>query len=1013
MKKVFILLTLFTIFLLSADHLLETQNSVKDRIKFDILKIKALINESNLTNKSDLVSQLNILNTETNSLVYPTVQEGFRAILPFDNALHKRVFSIYSHVLNLYTHNNLFVWHTPKNEKLGLYETPVNNMSSLHIKMMNNEYRYETFNISNGSTLDKTVNLSISNIPTNTDIKIFKGEFVDGRRIDPSFVSGWYKYLPGGVRNKGGTDALVELTAPYQVTIPSGTTKQIMLLVKTNNTVAGTYPIDIHLNSTANISQEQIRLNLKVSYIKLSKIDYSLTLYDYIADKRYVVTDSNQEALIETHNNHYGDTPITILSLPNRGSWDENGTFIGVYNFDILDNLINTFPNAKGYLIALRIGSDYNLREVSFISSKWEKAMGTWMKALSKHMVERGKNPSQLIVSVAEEAQTAESINKGVKFARAIKQYAPELTTFSTVHAKSGVSMAIGRELIDNLDSIAIARHHFYGNTSQANKLTSVEQTFYRNLRSDSNGKKELSFYGTDFSLSYSPEDRLLHISRDFYNNADGSSYWSLVDTGKNPSGWNMYPIYRPGRGKTRYSPLYIDATTVTTSRQWEAIREAQQNVKYAIMLKNIVKKLEAEGHLFDVAQKREIDEALNIVPLTASEVEIKRVKILSLLETLGLEGYNTAYLLRVKNGEISKKWNYAGDTITITATAPSKNYIFESWYSTHGLIANPTSTTTTFTMPESVSTVTAGFKYVGDEDFDKDGVLNVVDSDDDNDGVVDALDAFPFNPHETVDTDKDGIGNNADLDDDGDGFSDVDELANGTDPLDKNDYGGTTRILKIDTFTDFGEVTIGEQKVKLLTIRNEGNAPLTISDIIYLHPSNQNLFTFESWSGDIPAGASKSIAITYRPTSIALTEASLYIRSNKTSGVFQQELKGKGKKAVVIEPPVVDPPECTRIFKFLTKNTIPFNNGDTKTISIANNGSCDLTINYIRFHQKINESYRVVGMSIPQVIPPNGQLDIDIIYEPSNTAPIHQGLVYFGSDKTNRTSRSRFLKGN
>ena len=1001
MKKVFILLTIFTISLFSADHLLETQNSVKDRINFDILKIKTLVGESNLTNKIDLISQLNGLATETDSLVYPIVQEGFKAILPFDNALHKKVFSIYSHVLNLYMHNDLLIWHTPKNGKLDLYEIPKDNMSSLNITLMNNEYRYETFNISNGSLLDKTVNLTVLNIPSNTDIKIFKGEFVDGRRIDASFSTNWYTHLPGGVNNKGGTDALVELTAPYHVTIPSGTTKQITLLVKTDNTVAGNYPIDIHLNSTATISQETIRLNLKVSNIKLSKRDYSLTMYDYIAGKRYIVSDSNQEALINTHNNHYADIPIALLSLPDQGSWDENGTFIGIYNFAKLDTLLDTFPNATGYLVALRIRSNYNLREISFLSSKWEKAMGTFMKALSKHMVERGKNPSQLIVSVAEEAKTAENINKGVKFARAIKQYAPEITTFSTVHAKSGVSTAIGRELIDNLDVISIARHHFYGNTSEANRLTPEEQTFYRNLKSVSNGKKELSFYGTDFSLSYSAEDRLLHITRDFYNNADGSGYWSLVDTGKNPSGWNMYPIYRPGRGKTRYSPLYIDETSVTTSRQWEAIREAQQNNKYAIMLRNIVNKLESEGHVFDVLQKQQIDTALTIVPLTASEVEIRRVKILSLLETLGIEGYNTVYRLKVKNGESSKQWNYAGDTITITAIAPSKNHIFESWYSTNGIIENPTSMRTTFTMPKSVSTVTASFRYIGD------GISNAMDSD--NDGVVDELDAFPFNPLETVDTDNDGIGNNADLDDDGDGFSDVDELANGTNPLDKNDYSGTTRILTIDTFTDFGEVNIGEQKVKILTIRNEGNSPLTISDIIYLHPSNNNIFTFESWSGDIPAGESKSIAITYKPTSTVRTEASLYIRSNKSSGVFQQVLTGKGKEKTVI----IDPPECTRIFKFLTRNGISFNAGDTKSITIANNGNCDLTITNIRFHQKIDESYSIVGMSVPQVISPNTQLEINITYSPSITEPIHQGLVYFDSDKTNRIDRSRFIKGN
>ena len=59
--------------------------------------------------------------------------------------------------------------------------------------------------------------------------------------------------------------------------------------------------------------------------------------------------------------------------------------------------------------------------------------------------------------------------------------------------------------------------------------------------------------------------------------------------------------------------------------------------------------------------------------------------------------------------------------------------------------------------------------------------------SDSDNDNVLDYIDAFPQDSSESIDTDVDGTGNNADTDDDGDGYSDSDELAEGTDPLDAN----------------------------------------------------------------------------------------------------------------------------------------------------------------------------------------------------------------------------------
>jgi len=62
------------------------------------------------------------------------------------------------------------------------------------------------------------------------------------------------------------------------------------------------------------------------------------------------------------------------------------------------------------------------------------------------------------------------------------------------------------------------------------------------------------------------------------------------------------------------------------------------------------------------------------------------------------------------------------------------------------------------------------------------------LDTDDDNDGIPDSQDAFPLDSSESADTDSDGIVNHLDEDDDNDGISDVDELANGLNPLDPSD---------------------------------------------------------------------------------------------------------------------------------------------------------------------------------------------------------------------------------
>ena len=69
--------------------------------------------------------------------------------------------------------------------------------------------------------------------------------------------------------------------------------------------------------------------------------------------------------------------------------------------------------------------------------------------------------------------------------------------------------------------------------------------------------------------------------------------------------------------------------------------------------------------------------------------------------------------------------------------------------------------------------------------DSDGDGECDTMDNDGDNDGVDDEQDAFPDDSTEWVDTDGDGTGDNADEDDDGDTWTDADEDACGSDPMD------------------------------------------------------------------------------------------------------------------------------------------------------------------------------------------------------------------------------------
>ena len=73
-------------------------------------------------------------------------------------------------------------------------------------------------------------------------------------------------------------------------------------------------------------------------------------------------------------------------------------------------------------------------------------------------------------------------------------------------------------------------------------------------------------------------------------------------------------------------------------------------------------------------------------------------------------------------------------------------------------------------------------------DDRNANGTPDCEELDSDGDGYPQAgallSDAFPFVASEWRDSDGDGTGDNADEDDDGDGWSDAEERAAGTDPL-------------------------------------------------------------------------------------------------------------------------------------------------------------------------------------------------------------------------------------
>ena len=126
---------------------------------------------------------------------------------------------------------------------------------------------------------------------------------------------------------------------------------------------------------------------------------------------------------------------------------------------------------------------------------------------------------------------------------------------------------------------------------------------------------------------------------------ATGSGYWAFGDTGGAASEWNGYAA--PG---SSFSPVYLDETSVTDAKHWEAVREGIEDYEYLVLLRDRLAELREAGvqsHQIEAAEQLLREAPQRVVPSYSpgdmawktpkdrSVADQVRVEILRTLETL------------------------------------------------------------------------------------------------------------------------------------------------------------------------------------------------------------------------------------------------------------------------------------------------------------------------------------------------------------------------------------------
>ncbi|RMD92579.1 MAG: choice-of-anchor D domain-containing protein [Calditrichaeota bacterium] len=196
---------------------------------------------------------------------------------------------------------------------------------------------------------------------------------------------------------------------------------------------------------------------------------------------------------------------------------------------------------------------------------------------------------------------------------------------------------------------------------------------------------------------------------------------------------------------------------------------------------------------------------------------------------------------------------------------------------------------------------------------------------------------------------------------------------------------GGRQRTIEFTepaSVLDFGEVFVGEDSTKTLSILNRGNETVVIERIVTTGP----VFTVSDSLGQIAPGGRFDFSVTFAPLDTVRYEEFLVIRSPAFTPVPEERIKliGQGVRAVLSASPDT-----------LDFGYVPPFQSQTLALFLENQGNTDLKINNFQF------SNTVFTSSAPQVVvPPHGRRVVDITFTPTANITYVDSLILISNDR-------------
>jgi len=445
-------------------------------------------------------------------------------------------------------------------------------MPSVEIGTMKGEHRAGVFNITNLTSEPFTADLALAGLPGGPHprwLTVYQVEWLETQ---------------SRMAIAGPLVPAEETAAGWRVRVPSGMVRQVWLSVDSSALAFGQHRGAMQVRLPGG-DEREVDLSVQVYPLQMpERLACSLGMWDYTGPHpAYGLTADNQDAAIANMREHFLDTPWGDPGVvPWPKGFDEADELAEPLDFASFDDWVSRWPGATNYAVFLAVGE--SLGGISMTSDRFAPCVASWMNEWIAHVRDVGIQPSQLMFLVVDEPSVEEQEQRITLWARAIKAAEPEVRIFEDpVHARP--ELAALPEMFAVSDILCPNLGIFAGSPESS-------RAYYEGLRASG---KTLWFYqcsGPTRSFDPYYYYRLQHWYC-FKYGATGSGFWAYGDTGGTANSWNDLAA-----GGASFTPVYLDATSVTNGKHFEAVREGLEDYEYLRMLRDRVQGEAAKGNI-------------------------------------------------------------------------------------------------------------------------------------------------------------------------------------------------------------------------------------------------------------------------------------------------------------------------------------------------------------------------------------------------------------------------------